>query len=104
MFNNVVVGIVLVLSGVLMLILRVRKNYLIGYRTPASMKDEESWIFANKLAGKFMIVIGLLSTLSGFGNSYFEFTSYNVIIGVTVGMLLLAMILIEVRLKKRASK
>ncbi len=104
MFVNIVIGISLALAGALMRILRVRRNYFIGYRTPASMKDEKSWVFANKLAATYMIVVGLLSTLFGLVNHYLELASYHVVIIVTLGMLALAIILIEVSLKKRASK
>ena len=65
------------------------------------MKDEDSWMFANRLAGTHMIVIGLLSTIGGLVNHYFDLFSYHIVMIVTMGMVVLAIILIEVRLKKR---
>lgn len=104
MFTNTVFGITLLLAGALMRFLRIRKNYFIGYRTPASMKDEASWSFANRLAATYMIVTGLLSTIGGLVNYYFNLVGYHIILVVTMGLIVMDIILIEISLRKRADR
>ncbi|HLT72322.1 MAG TPA: SdpI family protein [Cyclobacteriaceae bacterium] len=90
----------LLLGGTLMRFLRIKKNHFIGYRTRASMKDEASWTFANRLAGKYMIVIGLLSTVGGLVNHYFNLVGYHIVMIATMGMIILAIVLVEIGLRK----
>ncbi len=33
-------------------------NYIYGYRTPRSMKDEASWKFSQRYSAKWMLVVG----------------------------------------------
>ncbi len=35
-------------------------NKVIGYRTKRSMKNQDSWDFANKYSGKLMIIYGII--------------------------------------------
>jgi len=98
------VGILLLVAGASMRLLRIKRNWIIGYRTPASMKDEESWAFANKLAGTYMIVIGLISTICGLVNHYVGLISYHIVIIVTAGMIVVAIVPIEISLKRRATR
>ena len=36
-------------------------NYLVGYRTALSMKNEDTWQFAHAVSGRFMLRIGWVS-------------------------------------------
>ena len=38
-------------------------NYAYGYRTKKSMKNIDTWNYANKLCGKIMFVMGLIITI-----------------------------------------
>lgn len=38
-------------------------NYIIGYRTPKSMKDERNWKEANKYCSKIMIRLGIITII-----------------------------------------
>lgn len=64
------------------------------------MKDEASWAFANRLAGTYMIVIGLLSTVGGLVNYYFNLVGYHIVMIATMGMIILAIVLVEIGLRK----
>lgn len=52
-------GLLFVLAGIFMVQRPPKKiNNLIGYRTKRSMKDQNSWDFAQKFSGKWMIYSG----------------------------------------------
>lgn len=67
-----VFGPIFILAGAVLVIFPPKKiNYLYGYRTRTSMKNEVNWIFAQKYSGKIMMLLGLayasaLLTLSSF--------------------------------------
>lgn len=41
------------------------KNWIVGYRTPLSMKNQDTWDVAQKLCGYGMLVTGILNLLFG---------------------------------------
>ena len=60
-----VTGPVFVVAGIVMRVFPPKKiNHLYGYRTPASMKDEEHWNFAQQYSARKMIFYGVLLTAS----------------------------------------
>ncbi len=61
---HLLIGACNVLPGMLMLLVDTDSpNRWMGYRTPASMKSDQTWAFANKLATKGLLWFGLIATL-----------------------------------------
>lgn len=60
-------------------------NALYGYRTKASMKDQQTWDFAQQYSAKKMIVIGLVMMLLSINFIVIDFTPNQIaIIGLIV--------------------
>jgi uncharacterized membrane protein len=60
-----------------------KKIWWYGYRTPQSMKSDESYVYANRISGRIMIILGLIIS----GASLFLETHINgliIIAGVVV--------------------
>ena len=84
-------------------------NYVFGYRTAMSMKNEDTWKFAHKLIGKIWLVCGTLLLVGGVV-FFFVFTSGKnenaasiaslVILGVQLLVLMCSIIPTECALKK----
>ena len=74
------IGIVSFLTGIVFIITSIilynfppkKINYLYGYRTPASMKNQEVWDFSQKLSAFKMFQIGLLLMAVSFLNIFFN--------------------------------
>ena len=61
MINFHMVNIVFLAAGLALLILPPRKkNWIYGYRTPASLKDDQVFRFANRVAALVMIMVSVL--------------------------------------------
>ena len=43
----------------------INKNWIVGYRTPLSMKNQDTWDVAQKLCGYGMLVTGIINLLLG---------------------------------------
>lgn len=84
-------------------------NYVFGYRTARSMKNEDTWKFAHKLIGKIWLVCGTVLLVGGVA-FFFVFTSGKdenaasiaslVILGVQLLVLMCSIIPTEIALKK----
>ncbi len=84
-------------------------NYVFGYRTARSMKNEDTWKFAHKLIGKIWLVCGAVLLVVGTA-SFFTFTANKnenaasiaslVILGVQLLVLMCSIIPTERALKK----
>ena len=84
-------------------------NYVFGYRTAMSMKNEDTWKFAHKLIGKIWLVCGTLLLVGGVV-FFFVFASGKdenaasiaslVILGVQLLVLMCSIIPTEIALKK----
>ena len=84
-------------------------NYVFGYRTARSMKNEDTWKFAHKLIGKIWFVCGTVLLVVGTA-SFFTFTANKnenaasiaslVILGVQLLVLMCSIIPTESALKK----
>lgn len=61
-FISVPVGLIYVYLGVLLL--KSKRNWFVGIRTPWTLSSDEVWLKTNRLAGKFFIVDGVLVMLS----------------------------------------
>ena len=82
-------------------------NWVIGYRTFKSMKNEEDWNFANQYCGKIWIKTGLtmlVITLILFGLFYLNVINYTenilaVVVLIQVAIIILPIFIIEPKLK-----
>ena len=84
-------------------------NYVFGYRTARSMKNEDTWKFAPKRIGKIWLVCGTVLLVVGTA-SFFTFTANKnenaesiaslVILGVQLLVLMCSIIPTESALKK----
>lgn len=68
----VVAGVVLVLAGLLVVWVAIRswqgrlsRNYVAGVRTSATMRSDEAFLAANKVAAPFSLVAGVLFAVTG---------------------------------------
>jgi len=64
--------IVILFNGILLIILalislffatKLKPNYLVGYRSMRANSDQQSYLEANRFAGRFMLVEGIISVL-----------------------------------------
>lgn len=94
-----ILGVVLLTIGLLLKYGKIRKNYLVGYRTFRSMKNKANWEFANAPMANYSIIIGVLSTITGLIGWYLDLNSKYVIY-LTMGLLIVSLIITEIRLYK----
>lgn len=83
-------------------------NYLFGYRTPRSMKNEKTWAFAHKTIGKIWWYAGLVLLVSIIPLFFFIKASVDtigtvgsIICGVQLFVLVFSILPVEIALKKR---
>lgn len=85
-------------------------NYIYGYRTPMSMKNKDTWIFAQKYAGKVWIISGIITFIVSVTLAFVlrGLKSYDtfmlVLIFVQIIILLLVIPLTEIALRKNFDK
>ena len=87
-------------------------NYTYGYRTKKSMKNIDTWKYANKLCGKIMFVMGLIITIPTtiIGVLYYgkELEIFSIAVLIIVGIQLILMLLmipfVEYSLNKKFDK
>ena len=58
--GGIIVDLVLIGLGIAMRSSASERNAVFGYRTARSLKSADAWEYANRRAGKLMIVIGLI--------------------------------------------
>ena len=83
-------------------------NYLFGYRTLRSMKNEKTWAFAHKTIGKIRWYAGLMLLVSIIPLFFFIKASVDtvgtigsIICGVQLFVLVFSILPVEIALKKR---
>jgi Predicted integral membrane protein len=57
---NLLIPIIMVILGVVFKNASIKVNYVAGYRTTRSMKNQETWEFANRLFASIMIKMGIV--------------------------------------------
>ena len=106
-FLNASPAIVIVVGGLLWKRYPPKKiNYLYGYRTSRSMKNQQTWDFANKIGPDMIIKTGfILFLLSAI--AFWAFETVTAVIISTVGMvvgLTWGVVLCEMKLAKHFDK
>ena len=104
-FNiTALVGGVFVVTGFIMLKFPPKKiNFLYGYRTSASMKNQDQWDFAQKYSAREMMLSGIVLASSGLLTLITDFaTSVKLLVGLA--MVGLAVIVLLVRVEKAIKK
>lgn len=110
---NSVIPLMILLIGVLFYYKAPKKiNYIYGYRTSMSMKNQETWRYAHQVCGKMWIGIGLFMsivtalTLMIFLNSGSNKPSDSIafLVIVQVGLLMGSILPVEISLRKRFDK
>lgn len=105
LFNiTVMVGVIFVAAGFIMWKFPPKQiNFLYGYRTSRSMKNQESWDFAQKYAAKEMMKTGLVLAASGLLAFIFDFgSSVNLLVGCM--LVFLAVVILVIRVEKAIKK
>jgi uncharacterized membrane protein len=101
-------GVIFSIAGIILLKKPPKEiNFIYGYRTTSSMKNETVWKFAQKLSAKYLVIIGALQILiSLLGFIYHPKIEYAIAITLIVifGSIVLKVVLIENKLKKFLSK
>ncbi|MCP2037872.1 SdpI family protein [Chryseobacterium sp. HSC-36S06] len=105
LFNmTAITGGIFFAAGLFMLKFPPKKiNFLYGYRTNSSMKNQERWDFAQKYAAKEMMITGLVLAASGALGFVTDFGS-SVKLWVGVAMLGLAVVILKLRVEKAIKK
>lgn len=102
---SILVGPIVVIAGLLLYFFPPKKiNYIYGYRTGTSMKDQARWDFAQKYAGKLMIVFGVIYSILLLFLSNFNLKEVaSVIIGVVLLIAICAalFIMVEYQLRRK---
>lgn len=76
-----VVGIIFIIAGILTFIFPPKTiNRLYGYRTKTSMKNQQTWDFAQVYVAKKMVVIGLIMLLLSINFIVIDFTENQIVI------------------------
>ena len=108
MYVIYIIPILITLIGILMYKRPPKKvNWVIGYRTRKSMKNEKVWKKANKYCGKLWIVIGsvmivvaiLLNVVFYFKMIIFSETILTIIVFCEIIPLLLSGLMVEYKIK-----
>ena len=107
----VLTGLILCLTWVFVRIFPPKRiNALYGYRTPRSMKNQESWNYAQKLGNRYLIALALVLLLIGTVFLFIDISSWSPekTFGLSVAILLLGfgvlIFLVEKSLRKAFPK
>ncbi len=92
-------GVFFLVGGLILRYAPIPRNYLLGYRTFRSMKNDANWKFANRESGKYLLIIGPVTMIAGILSSYMGFSPFPVIY-FTIGLLFITIVIVEIRLKK----
>jgi uncharacterized membrane protein len=61
------IGIVFIVFGIALGFFSPKKKiWWYGYRTPQSMKSDESYILANRISGRILIIVGVIISIASY--------------------------------------
>ncbi len=97
-----ILGLILILVGIIFVYCPPKGiNYLYGYRTFKSMKNEENWNVAQKLSSRYLLVLGIVILVFGvlvYFNNWNETSTAIITFILLVGGILIQFYLIEKRM------
>ncbi|MCR9286026.1 MAG: SdpI family protein [Bacteroidetes bacterium] len=106
-FVHLIIGPLIILVGYLLKKYPPKKiNYIYGYRTPMSMKNENTWKEGNEYSMEMMVKMGVLTTIFQVLMHVFFGLETSIMLSsifLVVG-LLLTVILTEIHLRKKFDK
>lgn len=92
----VIVGIILTIAGLILKIFPPKKiNWIYGYRTSTSMKNQDTWDTANRYSAKLMTICGILLIIIGFVSFFLpalgkiEHWIYLGVIVISIGLIII---------------
>ncbi len=93
----IIVGPIFILAGILLLKYPPAKiNIIYGYRTSNSMKNQDTWNFAQRYSAKVLIKAGLIYSLTAIIGLIYQPEKY---ISVLLGLLLMLITILMVYLR-----
>ncbi len=113
MVMNLSIPLIMIVLGMRFIKKPPRKiNYIYGYRTSMSMKNQETWDFAHRYCGKlwlilgwFMIILSLIAMLFVLGKDKNVVGTFGLIIcGIQLVFLFGSIFLTEIALRKNFDK
>ena len=105
-FDNAIIdipfitGIIFIILGFILSKLPPKKiNSFYGYRTVNSMKNKESWDFAQKYSGKELVKFGLLLMISSLIGVLFK-PSQGISVAIGLGLMVTMVVFVFIRVEK----
>ena len=96
---GVLVGVLMLIASIILKYTSIKRNYLFGYRTPRSLKNDKNWVYANKKAASYLFYVSLFSIIVGILSILLDFDTKYVVFP-TMGLLLLSIVSVEISLYK----
>lgn len=104
LFMYILVGVILLILSLIMYYAPPSKiNWMIGYRTRRSMKDDDSWKTAQKYSAKVMLIISVICIIVGAAVWVVwpeDWTAMLVVMSIQVVLLVMVIPITEYHLKK----
>jgi uncharacterized membrane protein len=99
---NVIVSLSLILGGYVMKF-RIKDNSdtSIGFRTEKALKNNETWLFANRTCGKIWLVSGISSFILSVVAAVFSNNLSLVILGLQISEIIFSALYVENQLKNK---
>ncbi|CCV63896.1 hypothetical protein BN85403190 [Alteracholeplasma palmae J233] len=72
-----VISLLKVVLGTILFKFTPTRNSFFGYKTKQSLKDDESWLFSNKLSAKLILIIGLIELIVSVLTMIFTYKEYD---------------------------
>ncbi|MFI3206838.1 MAG: SdpI family protein [Clostridia bacterium] len=85
---TMITPVIMIVIGLIFFVKPPKKiNFIIGYRTKMSMKNEDTWFFAHKFSGKLILISGLVLLPITFLSSFFTIEQNENVVGAVSGVI-----------------
>ena len=81
---NLLIPVIILILGLIFKNASTKINYIYGYRTVRSMKNQDTWEFANKYYGSISIKMGIIFTIIGLIISLITMTYDKTVQGIVM--------------------
>ena len=105
-----IISILIIICGIfLVAVIPKKPNWIMGYKTPMSVKNQDTWTFASKHSGKRLIIWALVNAILVVAGIIFRENGFStwvdlVIVAVQLLSLLFVIISTEIALRKNFDK